>query len=261
MDKILNVPNAQRTLSAVRKRLNEVNNTKPYVLDDIKYYYKLADKENKEGRRSFKLLNYSKDDWRSLRNEENSLILINKLLKKFIYENREESSQKSNENIIQYLPTVYEFNRMLNVLVNKLFPIVSYKDVKRWFKNNPYESHIKLFEVKITDNKLTNIIGYYYIYREYLKNLEETIKDHSFIFTADCFSTGNSGFISTGHRKEYVQKCIDLYGNVLCKFKDKLIDDENPFFYTTTCYGIEQGEFQCEFFRWKYVDVTIENFR
>lgn len=248
MEKVLNVPNAQRALSVVRKQLNEVNNTKPYVLDNIKYYYQLADKENKEGRRNFKLLNYSKDHWRSLKNEENSLILMNKLLKKFISENREESPQ-SNKNIIHYLPTVYEFNRMLNVLVNKLFPIVSYKDVKRWFKNNPYESHIKLFEVKITDNKLTNIIDYYYIYRESLKNLEETIKDHSFIFTADCFNSGNNKFIGTGHRKEYVQKCIDLYGSVICKYKDDISDT----------YG--ETYFKGEFFNVKYVEVTIENFR
>ena len=258
MDKILNVPNSQRALSIVRKQLNEINITKSELFNDIEFYYTLADSHTKDGRRFFKLLNKSKDSLRSLRNEENSLILINKLLKKFIRENKEDTN---NTPVNNYLPTVSDFNdrcNKCNIVVNKLFPTVSYKDIKRWFKNNPYEDHIKLFEVKVTNDNLTNIVDYATIYRESLENWKENIKDYSFIFPADCFSAGYDGFIGTGHRKEYVQKCIDLYGYAVCKYKDELLDNSDN---CMKFFNIENGQFQGEFFNWKYAEVTIENFR
>ena len=262
MDKILNVPNAQMALSIVRKQLNEINDIKPCLLNDIKSYYKLADKKDSEGRKNFKLLNQSKDYLRSLRNEENSLILINKLLKKFIRENKEDTN---NTPVINYLPTVSEFEDRYNkcntsdLVVNKLFPTVSYKDVKRWFKNNHDKDYIKLFNVKITNDNLTNIVDYDTIYRESLKDWKDTIKDYSFIFSADCFSAGYDGFIGTGHRKEYVQKCIDLYGSVICKFKDELLDNYSGI--TTVISKVENRLFKGESVYWKYAEVTIENFR
>lgn len=264
MEKILNVSNAQRALSIVRKQLNEVNFVRPNLLDNIKYYYKLADKKDLEGRKNFKLLNQSKDYLRSIRNEENSLILMSKLLKKFISENREEFSQESssnNKNIINYLPTVYEFNKMREkdkVLVNKLFPTVSYKDIKRWFKNNPDKIYIELFEILSLSNGLTAITERITVYKDSLKGWKEYLEQYSFIFTADCFKTGYSEFIGTGHRREYVQKCIDLYGNVFCKYKDELLDN---FKFTTKINGTENDQFQGEFFNWKYAEVAIENFR
>lgn len=260
MDKILNVPNAQRALSVVRKQLNEINITKSELFNNIKFYYTLADNYTKDGRRFFKLLNKSKDSLRSLRNEENSLILMNKLLKNFISENREDTN---NTPVISYLPTVSEFNdrcNKCNIVVNKLFPTVSYKDVKRWFKNNPDKYYIELFDIKITSDNLTNIINFSIIYRESLKDWKDTIKDYSFIFSADCFKTGNSEFVGTGHRKEYVQKCIDLYVNVLCKYKDYIsyiYGEDSP----TYVSSVEDGEFKGELSNWKYVEVTIENFR
>lgn len=260
MDKILNVPNSQRALSSVRKQLNEINITKSELFNDIKFYYTLADNYTKDGRRFFKLLNKSKDSLRSLRNEENSLILMNKLLKKFIRENKEDIN---NTPVIHYLPTVSDFNDRCNkcniVVVNKLFPTVSYKDVKRWFKNNHDKDYIKLFNVKITNDNLTNIVDYDTIYRESLKDWKDTIKDYSFIFSADCFSAGYDGFIGTGHRKEYVQKCIDLYGSVICKFKDELLDNYSGI--TTVISKVENRLFKGESVYWKYAEVTIENFR
>lgn len=268
MEKILNVPNAQRALVMIREQLNEINNTKPNFLDNIKFYYRMADKENKEGRRFFKLLNKTKDSLHSMRKEENSLILINKLLKKFIRENRGEfsleSSSSNNKNIINYLPTVYEFNKMREkdkVLVNKLFPTVSYKDIKRWFKNNPDKIYIELFEILSLSNGLTAITERITVYKDSLKGWKEYLEQYSFIFTADCFNTGNSEFIGIGHRKEYVQKCIDLYGSVICKFKNDSINTEEYLNRATEISGIENDHFQGVFFNWKYVEVTIENFR
>lgn len=261
MEKILNVPNAQRALVMIREQLNEINNTKPNFLDNIKFYYRMADKENKEGRRFFKLLNKTKDSLHSMRKEENSLILINKLLKKFIHENKEDTN---NTPVINYLPTVDEFNGIFkkcsdfNLLVNKVFPTVSYKDIKRWFKNNPDQEFIKLFEIRVINN-LTNIIDYHFIYIDMLEDWKIFIKEGNFIFTADCFKTGYSEFIGTGHRRKYVQKCIDLYGNVFCKYKDELLDNFKG--YTTKINGTENDQFQGEFFNWKYAEATIENFR
>ena len=123
------------------------------------------------------------------------------------------------------------------------------------------KDYIKLFNVKITNDNLTNIVDYDTIYRESLKDWKDTIKDYSFIFSADCFSTGNSEFVGTGHRKEYVQKCIDLYGNVICKFKEDSIDTEEYLNCATKISGIENDRFQGEYFDWKYAEVTIENFR
>lgn len=261
MDKILNVPNAQRALSIVRKQLNEINITKSELFNDIKFYYTLADNHTKDGRRFFKLLNKSKDSLRSLRDEENSLILMNKLLKKFIRENKEEFSPKSNKNIIDYIPTASEFEdrcKKHNLLINKLFPTISYKDVKRWFKNNPDKDYIELFEILSLSDGVTVITQHITVYKYSLKDWKEYLKQYSFIFSADCFSTGNSEFVGTGHRKEYVQKCIDLYGYAVCKYKDELLDNFN------TCMkfiNTENGKFRGEFFNWKYVEVTIENFR
>ena len=261
MEKVLNVPNAQRALSVVRKQLNEINITKSELFNDIEFCYTLADKKDSEGRKNFKLLNQSKDYLRSLRNEENSLILINKLLKKFIRENKEDTN---NTPVINYLPTVSEFKDRCNkcdtsyLVVNKLFPTVSYKDVKRWFKNNPDKYYIELFDVQVSNNS-TDIINFSIIYRESLKDWKEAIKNYSFIFTADCFSTGYLGFIGIGHRKEYVQKCIDLYGHVICKYKDELSDNFDD--GTTVVSGIECSQFKGESVYWKYAEVTIENFR
>lgn len=258
MDKILNVPNAQRALSVVRKQLNEVNFVKPCILDNIKYYYKLADKKDLEGRKNFELLNQSKDYLRSIRNEENSLILINKLLKKFISE-----KESSNKNIINYLPTVYEFNKMRekdNVLVNKLFPTVSYKDIKRWFKNNPDKIYLELFEILSLSNGLTVITERITVYKDSLKDWKEYLKQYNFIFSANCFKTGYSEFIGAGHRKDYVQKCIDLYGSVICNYKDE-INSTGVEHITTNVNNIEDGKFQGKFFDWKYVEVALENFR
>lgn len=263
MDKILNVPNAQRALSIVRKQLNEINITKSELFNDIEFYYTLADKYTKDGRRFFKLLNQSKDSLRSLRNEENSLILMSKLLKKFIRENKEELTSTT---VISYLPTVSEFNDRCNkcgtsdLIVNKLFPTVSYKDVERWFKNNPDKEYIELFGVELSNNS-THITESIKVYKDFLKVWKEDIKLYTCIFSADCFSSKNSKFIGAGHRKEYVQKCIDLYGSVICKFKNDSIDTEEYSNRATEISGTENDHFQGVFFNWKYVEVTIENFR
>lgn len=263
MEKILNVPNAQRALVMIREQLNEINNTKPNFLYNIKFYYRMADKENKEGRIFFKLLNNNKDSLHSMRKEENSLILINKLLKKFIRENKEDTN---NTPVINYLPTVSEFNdrcgkcNTSNLVVNKLFPTVSYKDIKRWFKNNPNKDYVELFSVQLS-NTSTDILEYVTIYKGFLRECKEEIKNYSFIFTADCFSTGYNKFVGTGHRKDYIQKCIDLYGNVICKFKEDSIDTEEYLNCATKISGIENDRFQGEFFNWEYAEVTIENFR